>query len=265
MAESYIKLFFDFNKSFEYIFLYWPLERFANNYGVYHEMDYSNLRNDFKEAISECTLLKKLAQKVGLKITEISKLTGINANSIDKYSRSDDALYGASNNTLYTLSMLFGVKTNIFATNLSVFLDNSIYLFDKSNDTLRSFLGMYFANYFDKRISEYDFEYQKRDNIFTSKKDKTILKVISINKANIDIEAINQIADENTYLVIFPHGYFDYSLDAFLFLKETKAKEIMIVTQENAYLIKKRKDKEITDTINRSLTVRAKISSSINN
>ena len=60
IAESYIRLFFDLNKSFAYLFLYWPLDQFIFKFDIYHEMDYSSLKIDFMERVHNTSLLKAL-------------------------------------------------------------------------------------------------------------------------------------------------------------------------------------------------------------
>ncbi len=255
-AESYIKLFFDTNKSFEYLFLYWPLSSFDGRYGIYHEMDYSSLRRDFYAKTKETSLLKKLAQERQIKLVEITKLTGINENTIDKYAKDDRFLYGASNETIYKLAKLFGVKENIFIQNLAVYLDKSIYLFDKRNEDYRNYLGFYFANFFDGRINEKQFEYDRADSCFKSK-DAVKLIVIADVLSNLTLSRLNGLSDSRTYIVIIPSGFFGDE-SSFDYLKELHALEIMALTQEYVYIIKKGSKKEITNTVNRSLIIRAK-------
>lgn len=260
-AESYVRLFFSFNKSFEYLFLYWPLSMFSNKYDIYHEMDFSNLKNDFIKATKETTLLRKIANERNLKLVEISKLTGININTIDKYSRDDNRLYGASYENIYKLSALLNVKDTLFIPSLAVYLDSSIYLFDKSNKDYRNYLGFYFAYYYDNRISERDFNYDSSNNYFWSYDDLKII-VICDQLNNITIENINRNCDENTYLVLIPSPFFGNETD-FNSLASVKALDVFVLTQEYIYIVKKNIKKEITDTINRSLIIRAKESSSL--
>ena len=256
LAESYIKLFFHYNRSFEYIFLYWPLSWFSERYDIYHEMDFSNLRRDFESRIKETTLIKKLSREKQIKLIEISKLTGINENTIDKYSRDDKYLYGASNSNIYKLTKLFNVKENIFVSNLAVYLDQSIYLFDKRNKDYLNYLGFYFANYFDNRINEMIFMYDKSSKCFVSN-DGIKLIVIADSLSNLSISKIKEISNSKTYVVIVPSGFFGDET-WFEYLEELDAFDVLALTQEYIYIVKKKYKREITDTINRSLIVRAK-------
>lgn len=256
LAESYIKLFFYYNRSFEYIFLYWPISCFLERYSIYHEMDFSNLRRDFESRIKETTLLKRLAQERQIKLIEISKLTGINENTIDKYSRADKYLYGASNNNVYKLAKLFNVKDNIFISNLGVYLDQSVYLFDKSNKDYRNYLGLLFASYFDNRINEINFTYDKDNDCFESNSGVKLIVIADI-LSNITVSKIKEKIDSETYVIVIPSGFFgDESW--FYYLEELNALDVFALTQEYIYIVKKKYKREITDTINRSLIIRAK-------
>lgn len=254
-AESYFRLFIYYNKSFEYLFLYWPLSKFKERYSVYHEMDFSNLRKDFESRVKETTLIRKLAYDRKIKLIEISKLTGINKNTIDKYSRDDKFLFGASHDNIYKLSLLFGVKENIFVSNLAIYLDQSIYLFDKRNKDYRNYLGFYFANYFDKRINEIDFMYDRNNNCFKSKQGIRLV-VISDSLPNLTVKKINGLVDSKTYMVIIPSGFFG-DVSWFGYLNDVDAFDVLVLTQEYVYIVKNKVKREITDTINRSLIIRA--------
>ena len=255
IAESYFKLFIHFNKSFEYIFLYWPLASFVEKYGVYHEMDFSNLKKDFESQIKDTTLLRKLAHDRQVKLVEISKLTGINENTIDKYSRNDKYLYGASHDNIYKLALLFGVKENIFISNLAIYLDQSIYLFNKKNTDYRNYLGLLFANYYDNRINELDFIYDRNNNCFKSEAGIKFI-VIADSFNNLSTSKLSEFVDSKTYVVMIPLGFFgDESW--FSHMKDINAFDVLVLTQEYVYIVKKNLKKEITDTINRSLIIRA--------
>ena len=256
IAMSYFNLFLYFNKSFEYIFLYWPLSNFLHKYDIYHEMDISNLRSDFIRKINKKTLLNALSRDRHLKLIEISKLTGININTVNRYCRSDKHLYEASYKNIYKLSILFGVKVNIFAEKLFVYLDQSVYLFDGFNKDYRNYLGLYFVSYFDKRFDELDFRYDRINNIFIANNNTKII-VISASMDNIDIAKLNQTIDKNTFVVIFPYGYI-YDESQFKSFENIDALDVFVLTQEYIYFVKKKKKKEITNVVNDSLIIRAK-------
>lgn len=255
-AESYFRLFLHYNRSFEYLFLYWPLESFDQRYNVYHEMDFSNLRIDFDKEVKKNTLLRKLSLDREIKMTDISKLTGINEHTVVRYSRDDKYLYSASYENVYKLSTLFNVKENIFVSNLAVYMDQSIYLFDKSNKIYRDYLGFYYANYYDKRINENDFEYDKTKGHFISNSGIKLIVIADVLN-NISVERVDALSDQNTFVVIIPSGFFGDET-YFEYLNDSRALEVFVLTQEFVYIVKRDVKKEITDTINRSLIIRAK-------
>lgn len=260
LGESYFRLFLHFNKSFEYLFLYWPLSNFVEKYSIYHEMDFSNLRRDFLLQTKETTLLRKLASKKQLKLVEISKLTGININTIDKYSRDDKYLYGASYSNIYKLSSLLKVKENIFLSSLEVYLDKNAFLDHESNNDYKNYLGLFFASYYDKRIGQLDFSYEKDENCFKSKNGLKVI-VISDLLSNLTVEHLNKLSSLDTYLILIPFGLLNQKTN-FSYLKEVNAFDIFVLTPDSVYILKENKEKEVTDTINKSLIIRA---SGINN
>lgn len=262
LAESYFKLFLSVNKSFEYLFLYLPLSYLIERYVVYHEMDFSNLKNDFIAKTKEITLLKKLSTQREIKLVDVSKLTGVNDNTIKRYCKNDEYLYGVSHDNIYKLARLFKVKDNIFISSLEVYLDQSVYLVDKTNEDYRNYLGLCYANYFDSRINEMDFRYDKENSYFISGKGIKLIVIID-QLQNISVSKLNSLIDANTYVVFFPVSFFGDGT-SFEFLKDINALDIMMVTQEYAYIIKKKQKREITDTVNRSLIILAK-EKSLNN
>lgn len=258
LGESYFKLFINENKSFEYLFLYWPLMEFIPNYSVYHEMDFSNLKSDFELTRNRIPLLKKLAINRGYKLVEISKLTGINLKTINKYGSSDVALFSASYENIYRLAKLFKVKENIFISSLNVFLDDTAYIFDKSFVTYRNYLGLYYADYFDKEVNANNAVFDKNANKFKLDNGLELLVIVDgVNSFNVN--KINSVCNGSTYVVFMPVGYY---VDETIFksLNECISKEVLVLTNNFAYLVKKNIRKELTETIHRSLIIKAKLS-----
>jgi|GEM_PF-3155162 len=255
IAESYFKLFLYYRKSFEYLFLYWPLGGFVERYGIYHEMDFSNLRNDFISNTKEMTLLKKLSRDRQIKLTEMSRLTGINISTIHKYNMDDRYLYEASHKTIYKLSLLFGVKENLFIETLPIYLDQSIYLFDERNKRLRDYLGLYFASYFDHKIDEKAFRYDQEAGYFVSDNG---IKCVIVAKQLIDLSSssLKMMADSETYLIIIPSGAINTG-STYKDFKKLDALEVFVLTQDYFYAIKKDRKKEITDTVYQALVIKA--------
>lgn len=256
LAESYFKLFIDFNKSFEYIFLYWPLEHFINRYDIYHEMDYSAIKNDFIVSVKETTLIKKIAKDRGIRLIDIPRLTGINRHTINKYVSDDKYLYNSSFITIYRLATLFNVKPNLFINSIGVFLDSSIYLDDDRYLHFRHYLALFFICYYDYRIKEKYFKFDYL-NHYLINNDNIKIKVIIDDVNNLVASRIKKEVNDKTYLVIIPTSFFG-DITSFKYLKDIEAYDIAVLTQQYIYITKLNKKKEITDTIFRSLYIRAK-------
>ncbi len=255
LGESYLRLFFDLNKSFEYLFLYWPISFFLERYDIYHEMDFSNLKNDFLSEIKRKPLLKALSEKRGVKLVDISRLTGISENTIDRYVRDDGYLYAASYVNVYRLSRLLDVKENVFASSLGVYLDSSAYLSYAGNDDCRNYLGMLFASYFDKRVDENSLTYDRHGNCFLFKDGKKLI-VRNVSSMPITEDIVSSLTDD-IYLVLLPYGL-PLSHSDLEMLKQYGCYETLILNRDYAYLLKKGSKKEITDVVFKSLFIRAK-------
>lgn len=94
-GKCYFDLHTTLNKSFAYLFLKLPIDKMLDLYPVYHEMDFSSLVEYFKQIEEETTILKTLCEEKKVTLTEVSKKTGININTLRKYYRSDVSLYKA--------------------------------------------------------------------------------------------------------------------------------------------------------------------------
>ena len=94
-GKCYFDLHTTLNKSFAYLFLKLPIDKMLDLYPVYHEMDFSSLIEYFKQIEEETMILKTLCEEKKVTLTEVSKKTGININTLRKYYRSDVSLYKA--------------------------------------------------------------------------------------------------------------------------------------------------------------------------
>ncbi len=94
-GKCYFDLHTTLNKTFAYLFLKLPIDKMLDLYPVYHEMDFSSLVEYFKQIEEETTILKTLCEEKKVTLTEVSKKTGININTLRKYYRSDVSLYKA--------------------------------------------------------------------------------------------------------------------------------------------------------------------------
>ena len=120
VSMMYISLFFKYKKSFEYLFLYIPIEEMHDKYHLYHEMDITQLYSYFENKIKSKRLLSLLMKRNHFTAASLSSASGISVNTIEKYCKNDEALYKASYEKIYVLSRFLHVKENIFIRQLLV-------------------------------------------------------------------------------------------------------------------------------------------------
>lgn len=222
-ANTYINIFFKFQKSFEFMFLYLPLSLLDEKYDVYHEMDDSQIYEYFNRLINEETLLRKLSKEKSLSLINISNLTNISIDTLKRYSLNNKHLYSASSSNIYKLSRLLNVKYNIFIESIDIYLDSSIYKFTYKNGSHLKNLGFNYSKYYDPMFN----------------KDNPNLVVKRIDNNDFDINEIKKDVSENDYLIIFHAGNYFHTLSEYKELKKIKCIEIMVITNENVFMIKK--------------------------
>lgn len=255
-AESYLRLFFALRRSFEYLFLYWGLETVLDKYEIYHEMDFSSLKEDFLSLTKKTPLLRKLSLSRHFKLTDVAFLTGISKNTVNKYAQDDRFLYSCSQENAYRLAWLFNTKESLFLPDILVYLDTSVYLSDDSYRDCRNFLGFFYASFFDKRINDKDFSYDVASGLFLSS--DLLMKVMVCEADKMKKASLDGQTDERTYLVIFPCNILKDDPASWAELKEAKAYEVFIVGLESVFLLKKGERKDLSETLRRALICKAK-------
>ena len=113
-GQNYFDLHYRLNKSFEYIFLKFPLEHMINVYSIFHEMDFSSLVEHFKQKEKEKTILRLLCERDKCYLTDVSKKTGININTLKKINIDDEYLYNASFQIVSKIMIFFDVSFLLF-------------------------------------------------------------------------------------------------------------------------------------------------------
>ena len=169
VGEAYIRLFFKYHKSFAYLFLYFPIDEMLNRYTIYHEMDWTQLYELFKEKTSKKTLLKSLIEKRNISVNKLSVISNISQATLQYYCESDERLYLASFKHINALSFALNINSNIFLESIHNYTNSAAYSFDKTRQDYRSYLGLNFASYFSQEINSMRFEYDSDKNIFEGK------------------------------------------------------------------------------------------------
>lgn len=119
-GRSYAQLFYEFNKSFSYIFLKLPLEKMMNMYDVYHELDISQLFDKFKIEMNSNSILDLLLKKHSISGIELSRKTGISIRTIEYYKKDDANIYSASFKILQRIVAVLDEPGNLFLEQLSI-------------------------------------------------------------------------------------------------------------------------------------------------
>ena len=274
VGEAYLRLFYHFNKSFSYIFLYFPISLMVDSYGIYHEMDFSQLYDYFTLLTQKKSLLSLLLKKKGLTINNLSVLTGISVNTIKYYCKSEKNIYDASFENITDVAHVLDVNVNIFKNRISNFTYSGHYNFDKTNKAYRSALGYFLACYFSKEINEEKYKYNQKDNIYKS--NDNYLKVIW-SKTTLDdhdsgynaeiessikeyIKTIKSKDIPNTTLVVFEFNQISKDYHPYTYLNKYGFKKILILNVEYCLEINKTRSsqKYIRDDVNSVFISRAK-------
>ena len=116
----YYDLFVKTNKSFVYLFLKLPLKKLIDMYPVYHEMDFSNLYEYFKEVEQKKTILRLLCERYNSSLPKISESTGISLSTLSKYNEDDEYLYKGSFQYIFRIAEFFNVPVTLFLTSLNI-------------------------------------------------------------------------------------------------------------------------------------------------
>lgn len=271
LGDAYTKLFFSKNKSFSYLFLYFPLEKAIDAFDLYHEMDMTQLLKRFDEMEKSQTILSLLLKKRQLKARELSALTRISVNTIVSYKRSNINVYNAKYEHIYKISSVLKVNPNIFAKRVNNYTNSQMYDFDKKNPLYRLYLAYYLACYFDKDIAETRYEQidnalfsnrgvftviwtgPSQDGLYTPNQNEEIVTLV--RKFKKDYQII-----ENTILVIFELNQISEEINYYLSIRDYGFQKVIIINQCYFFMISKDKyfRREITDTINESCIRNAK-------
>ncbi|MCQ3035329.1 MAG: hypothetical protein MJ248_03840 [Bacilli bacterium] len=261
LGDIYTKLFFTFNKSFSFLFLYLPIKKAIELFSVYHEMDNSQLIDLFEKMVKAKTVISLLLEREQLTIGELSSLTGVNYNTIVSYTRDNEFIYNAKLDSIYKISQVLDVNINLFVRKINNLTNSSFYEFDKTNYRYRLYLAFYLASYIDKELRNSSFEL----NDEKLRDAKNVFDVLWTDSNNEDVLLLAQEYKKNKDVTNTILSIFDYkktvskeSLDRF----ETLGyKKIFIISATNIYKITKdsKVSKEITSTINDSMIRQAKL------
>ena len=86
-AESYLRIQNETGLTFEAIFLYLPIDKMYEYFPLYHEMDFSQIINEFKKLYETQSILKIVTEKYGYSLSDISDKTGISYETLFSFKK----------------------------------------------------------------------------------------------------------------------------------------------------------------------------------
>ena len=235
LGDLYSKLFFSFNKSFSFLFLYLPITKAIDMFPLYHEMDFSQSLNHFETLIKENSILSLLLKKHEMTINQLSVLTQINRNTILSYTRDNEFIYNAKFESVFKISQIFNENINLFVRKINNFTNSEMFDFDRTNPLYRLYLGHLIASYFDYEISAENYVVDKE--ILKSKDSRFVVKWVSPTSINKFETSIYEIAEKykenidvsNTILTIFFYDEIKRDYSFFVKLQQLGYKKLIII------------------------------------
>lgn len=109
-AEAYLRIQEASKLTFEAIFLYIPIKRMLNYFGVYHEMDFSQIVDEFFRLYKANSVLAVLLNKDYRSTKEISELLGISYETLFSYKQRRRDIKKMEAKSAYVLSTLLKVR-----------------------------------------------------------------------------------------------------------------------------------------------------------
>ena len=206
-GEAYTRLILNFKKGLDYIFIYMPIKDLRYFYNIYHEMGWSQLFNLFLGRIKKKTLLNCLIKDNLLTKERLALLSGVNINTIKKYSLNDEHLYNAPIKNINKLARVLNVDLDLFVDKLSINYDDN---YSSNKEYFDRMFGVYLVEFIEGTTSQKEFEYYEKASLIKDQKyiyyfdEKEYLNSKFDNKKLIKFsnEFINQNGvDGNTYII----------------------------------------------------------------
>ena len=114
-AESYLHIQGKTSLTFEAIFLYIPIVKMYQYFALYHEMDFSQITNEFLRLYKEKSVLSILGKKYCYSMKYIGEKTSISYDTLLSFKQRKRDISKANYETVYKLSRLFRVRTESIA------------------------------------------------------------------------------------------------------------------------------------------------------
>lgn len=109
-AESYLRIQGKTGLTFECIFLYIPISKMYEYFPLYHEMDFSQIVQEFERLYKEKSVIAVLLDKYGYPLKEVSLKAKIPYDTLFGFKQRKRDISKANFETLYRLSRVFNVR-----------------------------------------------------------------------------------------------------------------------------------------------------------
>ena len=232
VANSYIDLFYEYHKSFSYLFLLFPLEEMFDIYVLYHEMDIQQLFRLYEKRNKEIKILPALLKKKKISIRELSLLTGISENTLTHYCRDNANLYNANIKNITMLCDVLDVDLSIFKENINNDVDYSTYEFDRRDYKYRSYLALLLIQYYYPDFVKESYCYNEKRHTLESQSNNILIEFVdSGDNINNKVEDISnsKIDISKTNLVIFEYDSTNDDINSYKELNEIGFKNIFVI------------------------------------
>ena len=114
-AESYLHIQENTGLTFETIFLYIPIEMMYQYFPVYHEMDFSQIVDEFIKLFKKKSVLSVLSKKYGFSMREVAKATNISYETLLSLKQRKRDISKANYEMVYKISKFLHVRTSTLA------------------------------------------------------------------------------------------------------------------------------------------------------
>lgn len=114
-AESYLHIQDRTGLTFETLFLYIPIAKMYEYFHIYHEMDFSQIINEFIRIYKEKSILDILCEKYGYSMKCVGEKTDIPYETLLSFKQRKRDISKANYETVYKLSKIFHIRSESIA------------------------------------------------------------------------------------------------------------------------------------------------------
>ena len=114
-AESYLHIQENTGLTFEAIFLYIPIEMMYQYFSIYHEMDFSQIVDEFIKLFKKKSVLSVLSKKYGFSMREVAKATDISYETLLSLKQRKRDISKANYEMVYKISKFLHVRASTLA------------------------------------------------------------------------------------------------------------------------------------------------------